>query len=175
MSRIGRVGSVAAVLALLAVPLAAQAGQGQGPARGRGMMAGGPGAMARNPVAVVLDHRDALELTAEQVQTLEQIRARVQEENGPRWDQLTEAFGDADPRSLSVEERQALRERMQALQPVREEIRATNRAAMAEVHELLTAEQETELRGIMRRRSDRPRGQGIGNRGFRGAGWGRGT
>jgi hypothetical protein len=172
MSRIGRAVVAGAAVAMMAAPLAAQGGQGQGPVRGRGMMAGGPGVMARNPVAVVLDHRDDLELTDEQVQTLETLRDHVQQENEPRWQQLQDAFGDADPRSMSVEERQAFRERMQALQPVREEIRASNRAAMDEVHELLTTEQETELRQIMRRRSGGVPGRGMRSQGVRRPGWG---
>jgi len=47
-----RIASAAAVLALMAAPAMAQGGPGgrQGPAMGRGMMRGGPAAMARNPV-----------------------------------------------------------------------------------------------------------------------------
>jgi Spy/CpxP family protein refolding chaperone len=152
-----KLASAVAALALVAAPLAAQAGQGRGPghdrgpAMGRGMMQGGPGAMVRNPAAVVLEHRDALELTAEQVRTLERVQARIETENGPRWEQIQAAFGDADPAELTVAERQALRDRMRELQPVRDAIRETNRTAMDEVHALLTDEQETALRGIMRR------------------------
>lgn len=164
MSRIRGIGASALALMLLAAPLAAQGG-GRGPAMGRGMRGGGPGAMARNPVAVVLDHRADLELTDDQVQKLETLREHVQQANEPRWQQLKEAFGDADPRSMSVEERQALRERMQALQPVREEIRAANREAMDEVHELLTDEQETQLHGIMRRAGGPHGGAGMRRRG----------
>ena len=154
--------SALATLALIAAPLAAQGGpgRGHGPAMGRGMMQGGPDAMARNPAAVVLEHRDALELTAEQVQALETMQAEIEEQNGPRWAQLEEAFGDADPAGMSVEERQALRERMQELAPVREAIRQTNRTIMAGLHEMLTPEQEQKLRAVMRRAPDRP-GRGM--------------
>ena len=152
-----------AALALAAAPLAAQGGQGRGPgqgqALGRGMMQGGPEAMARNPVTVVLEHQEALELTAEQRETLQGLEARIEEQNGPRWEQLKAAFGDAEPAELTVEERQALRARMQELAPVRDSVRATTRAVMAEVHGLLDADQNAELRGIMRRG---PRGQGAG-------------
>lgn len=158
--------SAVAALALVAAPLAAQAGRGQGPAMGRGMMEGGPEAMARNPATVVLEHRDALALTADQVATAERLEARIEEENGPRWAQLEEAFGDADPAEMSLEDRQAMRARMQELAPVREAIRETNRTVMTELHEMLTAEQETELRSIMRRSR---RADGPGARGVRGA------
>lgn len=163
-----------AALALVAAPLAAQGGpgrgQGQGQALGRGMMQGGPEAMARNPVAVVLEHRDRLELTADQVETLQGLEARIEEQNGPRWEQLRAAFGDAEPAQMTVEERQALRDRMQELAPVRDSVQATNRAAMAEVHGLLDADQNTELRGIMRRG---PQGRGV--RAGQGAGRGSGA
>lgn len=164
--------SALAMLALIAAPAAAQAGQGRGPghdqrpAMGPGMMRGGPAAMARNPASVVLEHEDALELTADQVQALERVEARIEAENGPRLEQLRAAFGDADPMEMTVAERQALRDRMRELQPVRDAIRETNRAAMAEVHELLTDLQETALRGIMRRGPDG--GPARGMRGPRG-------
>ncbi|NIP80405.1 MAG: hypothetical protein GWM90_14750 [Gemmatimonadetes bacterium] len=167
MRRITRTATMAAALALAAAPLAAQGGPGRGPAQGRGFMAGGPGAMARNPVQVVLDHRAQLELTAEQVATLESLRDRVQAENAPRWHQLQEAWGDVDPRALSVEERQELRQRMQELAPVRDQIRTTNRAAMDQVHELMTAEQESQLHGIMRRGNRGADGRGMRARGAR--------
>ena len=156
-----RIGGLAAALVLLAAPLAAQ-GRGQGPGM-PGMRGGGPGAMERNPAALVLDHRAELDLTDEQVSRLEVIRERVAGENGPRWEQLREAFGDVAPQELSVEERQALRDRMRELRPLRQEIRATNRAAGQEIHEILTVEQSTALRTIMhadRRSGMRPMHRG---------------
>lgn len=155
-----KITSAVATLALIAAPLAAQGGhgRGQGPAMGRGMMQGGPEAMARNPAAVALEHRDALELTDDQVRTLEGLMARLEEENGPRWEQIEDAFGDATPAEMTLEERQALRDRMQELEPVRQAIRETNRAVMDQVHEMLNAEQETRLHGIMMRRDGRPGG-----------------
>jgi Spy/CpxP family protein refolding chaperone len=166
MRSILRTTGALAALVLMAAPVAAQ-GRGDGPPMGRGMMRGGPGAMERNPAAVVLDHRDALELTAEQVDALESIRDRVQEENGPRWEQLKAAFGEAAPAEMSVEERDAFRARMQELRPVREEIRATNRAAGQEIHEILTDDQEQKLRPIMH---EGRRGPGHMRRGGRGGG-----
>ena len=160
MRNITKITSTVAALALVAMPLAAQGGpgRGMGAGMGRGMMQGGPEAVARNPVAVVLDHQEELELTAAQIETLEGLRTRLEEQNGPRWEQLRSTFGDVDSAEMTVEERQALRARMQELAPVRQEIRDANRAVMAEVHELLNAEQDTALRGIMRRGPQGPRG-----------------
>ena len=163
MRAVMRITSALATLALIAAPLAAQGGpgRGQGPAMGRGMMQGGPEAMARNPAAVVLEHRDALELTAEQVQALETMQAEIEEQNGPRWAQLEEAFGDADPVGMTAEQRQALRARMQELAPVREAIRQTNRTIMAGFHEMLTPEQEQKVRAVMRRAPNGRPGRGM--------------
>ena len=160
MRRMARITAVVAALVLVAGPLAAQGGpgRGQGPAMGRGMMQGGPDAMMRNPATLVLEHRDALALTDDQVSALEAIQAEIEEQNGPRWAALKEAFGEADPAEMTVEERQALRDRMQELAPVRMEIRQTNRTLMSSFHEMLTPEQEAELRTIMRRGPEgRPR------------------
>jgi hypothetical protein len=154
MRGIAKVVGAAAAILLVAAPVVAQQGpvRQQRPGMGRGMVAGGPGTMGRNPVSVVLDHAEELELTAEQVETLNGLQARLEEENGPRWAELEAAFGDTDPAELSVEEQHEIQERMQALAPVREEIRAANRAAMAEVHELLDDGQEAALRSVMPRR-----------------------
>lgn len=132
----------------------ARAARGQGrahrPSRGQGMgqgmagrpMVGGPGAMVRNPAATVLEHRDELELTDVQVRELEAIRSRVEEQNSPRLERLRDAREDAG-------------ERMGDLRPLMGEVRATNRAAGEEIHQLLTDEQETRLRALMH--ADRPR------------------
>lgn len=166
MRGMARITSVLAALALVAVPLAAQAGpaRGQGPAMGRGMMQAGPDAMLRNPATVVLEHREALELTDAQVEALEAIRAGIEEQNGPRWAQLKEAFGDASPAEMNAGERQALRDRMRELAPLRAEIRQTNRTLMAGFHEMLTGAQETELRAIMRRGPEGRPGRGMRGR-----------
>lgn len=163
MGRLMRTAGAALALALVASPLVAQ-GAGRGPAMHGPMR--GPAAMERNPAQVVLDHRERLELTEEQVERLEAVAARVQEQNGPRWERLQAAFGDVAPRGMSAEERDALRERMRELRPVREEIRKTNRAAGTEIHELLTDDQEAKLRSVMHRR----RGGERGRRGPRGPG-----
>lgn len=148
----------AAMAMMLAVPLAAQETPTEA---GDPMMRQGPAAMARNPVAVVLEHREQLELTADQVRALEALATRLDEENGPRRARLEEAFGDADPRTMTAEERRAHRDRMQELAPVHQEMRTANRAAMAEVRELLTDVQEAALPTLMRRGPDGRRGPGM--------------
>lgn len=179
MRRMLKVAGTVAAMALVASPLMAQ-GRGNAP-MGRGMMMGGPDGMARNPAEVVLEHREALELSAGQVQKLEAIRDRVARENAPRLAQLSQAFGDVDMRDMTVEERREvrdqMRERMRELAPVRDEMRATNRAAGREIHEILTPAQEARVRAIMHegRRGDRPaRGQRPA-RGPRGGGAGGGA
>ncbi|MBW3553703.1 MAG: Spy/CpxP family protein refolding chaperone [Gemmatimonadetes bacterium] len=149
-----------AAAALLAGPVAAQGGQGP---RGRPATPAGAGVMDRNPVAVLLERRDELELTADQVARLEAVQARVERENAPRIERLRAALGDRPARDLTDEERVQLRERMRELQPVRTEIRETNRAAMEEVRGILTAEQRTKIRSASRGRGP------AASRGARGA------
>lgn len=163
-----KISSAVAALALIAAPLAAQGGAGrQGPAMGRGMMQGGPEAMARNPATVVLEHRAELNLTDDQVTNLEAIQDEIQKQNGPRWEQLKAAFGGDDPAEMTVEQRQELRQKMQELAPVRDSIQQTNRTLMASFHETLTTEQQHTLQQLMSRRG-RAGGPGMpGGRGMR--------
>ncbi len=159
-------------LALVAAPAMAQGGPGR-PGMGAGMR--GPAQMERNPVQVLLDHGQDLALTAEQVTKLTAIQARVEKENGPRWEQMKKAFGDKAPADMTAEERQQARERMQALQPVRDQIRETDRTAMAEARALLTPDQVTKMRAFMRRGpADRPGRGERPRRGPRGGGGGPG-
>ncbi len=170
-----RIAGTLVAVALMATPAVAQnSGQGSlgaplGAPMGRGMAQGGPAQMQRNPATRVLEHRDALELTAAQVARLEAIEARVTAENGPRWERMKAAFGGADPREMTVEQRQALRERMQELEGERAAIRAINRSAGQEIHQLLTDEQVDRLRPIMHEgRGMRGDGSAQGRRGPRG-------
>jgi hypothetical protein len=178
MGRIVQTMIVVAGLAVIAAPAPAQVGEPvrERPAfeRGmRGMRAGGPGAMVRNPAASVLAHQAALGLTAEQVRQIEAIQARVERENATRLEQLRAAIGDrpavdrSSIREMSAEERQQvraqMRERMEQVRPIREQLRQTNRAAGEEIRALLTDEQHTQLRELRRaERRDRavrgPRG-----------------
>jgi len=140
-------------LAVVAAPAVAQDEQevrDRPVVSGRGMMMGGPGAMGRNPAAALLKRQDALELTAEQVRQIEAIRVRVEEENAPRLEQLRAVFGQRAGRDMPVEERRQLRERMEELRPVREALRATNRAAGEEIRGILTDAQHEQLRELRR-------------------------
>jgi hypothetical protein len=158
MRKIATAMTIVAGLAVVVAPVVAQVGTEvrERPAfQGRGMMGGGPAARVQNPAALVLERRAELGLTSEQVRQIEAIQARVQQENASRIEQLRAAFGDRTDRNfrdLTVEERQQLRERMQQLQPVRQQLRETNRAAGQEIHALLTAEQQEQLRTLRRDR-----------------------
>jgi hypothetical protein len=147
--------TVVAALAVVAGPMVAQQGPGarERPGfMGRGMMAAGPLARVQNPGALLLERRAELGLAEDQVRQIEGILARVERENAPRIEQLRAAFGDRKVREMTVDERQQMRERMQQLQPVRQQVRETNRAAGQEIHALLTVEQQQKLRELRRER-----------------------
>jgi hypothetical protein len=174
--RMVQVVTVVAGLAVVAVPVVAQVGE---PVRerptleARGMRAGAPMAMARNPAAAVLAQREALGLTADQVRQLEAIQERVERENAPRIERLRAVHGEREAmdrsriRQMSADERQQLRQqmhdRMEQVRPVMEEVRQTNHAAGDEIRGLLTAEQHAQFREL--RRAERRDGAWRGPRG----------
>lgn len=180
MRRMANAMTIVAGLAVMAAPALAQAGTDvrERPAvQRRGMMMAGPGMRAQNPGALLLERRAELGLTAEQVRQIEAIQARVQQQNAARIEQLRGALGDLrarDMSELSVEERQRLRagmrERMRELQPVRQQLRETNRAAGQEIHALLTEQQRDQLRALRREHMREQMRERRGQRGERGSG-----
>lgn len=163
---------------LVAAPLVAQRGMRQGPP---GDSAWGP----RNPVAVMLEHRDALELTAEQVRELEGIQSKLEEQVTPLRAKLEELHGDAPMRqrdgsflNMTEAERQAVLERREQARPIALEIMGLNRAAGLQAHEVLEPGQRALVMQFMRRggmgqgMQGHPGMQGRGMRGSRGMGRG---
>ncbi len=153
---------------------AGSAGRGmRGAAHGMGQGAVGQGRAlsARNPAEALLSHREALGLTDEQVARVTAIRDRVERENQPRRERLEAAIQEirSERAGMTVEERRAARagagDRMAPVRALREEMRATNRAAGEEIHELLTPEQEARLLPLMREGRGGAPGKGMGPRG----------
>lgn len=151
-------------IALMAAPAPAQVGEPvrERPAQERGMRAGGPAAMAQNPAAMILARAEEIGLTADQVRQIEAIQARVEQENAPRVAQLRAVAEDL--RAMTAEERRQARVRMQEMQPIREQIQATNRAAGAEIHGLLTAAQEARVHALRQARAAEARRRGLERR-----------
>jgi hypothetical protein len=134
-------------LSIAAVPAAVEA---QTP-RERGHMAGaGPGAM--NPAARVLEHREALGLSLDQVRQLQQIETRIAAQNQPLHDQLR-ATAPGLGRGVAQQVRQRMqqmtpeqRQRMQQMTPEqRQQMRAQmeeRQAGMQEQREQMRAQME---------------------------------
>jgi hypothetical protein len=170
--RMVQVVAAVAGLAVVAVPVVAQVGEPvrERPAlEARGMRAGAPMAMARNPAAGVLAQREALGLTADQVRQLEAIKERVERENAPRIERLRAVHGEREAmersriRQMSAAERQQLHDHMAQVRPIMEEVRQTNHAAGDEIRALLTEEQHAQFREL--RRAERRDGAWRGPRG----------
>jgi len=173
-----RIGYLALALALVSVPGALNA-QETGAARqhgghGHGARAG----MARGePFARLLERRQELQLTAEQVTRIEAIRDRLRTQNQPLIEQLQaarrqaglperrqgEARGGERPRPTE-EQRQAMRQLRERTRPVAEQLRTNTRTAMREVHGILTEQQRDQLRQLHR---EHGRGHGRRARGAR--------
>lgn len=152
------------------VLLAAAAAPGALPAQSR---MPGAGAVQREtgPVDALLKHRTELRLTDDQVTRLRAIDQRLEEQNRALREQLRANGLDAArergrrTRELSEQERDQLRERMQAARPVMERIRENNRAARDQVRQVLTPEQQDRLRNLRFQKRQQMHGERAGKRG----------
>lgn len=174
-----RIGHLALALALLSAPqvLNAQDPAGAGHHGGRGHGAGM--AMGRmDPFARLLERRQELQLTSQQVSQIEGIQSRLRTQNQPLMEQLQtlrrqaglpelrqggEARG-GERRQLTDEQRQAVRQFRERAQPITEQMRANTRTAMREVQGILTEQQRSQLRQ-WHQEQGRRHGRGEGRRG----------
>lgn len=164
MSSTRRVLLAAALLAAAPAPaLLAQTGQGQAPAHpqghgqhhpgqhgehGPGMRHRGPG----NPVARLLEHREQLALTAQQVTRLQALQAGWDRQNAALVQQLQALHpqGERPQGPPSEAERAAMHQRMEQARPAMEQLHRNTRALMEQVHGVLTEQQRTQLHQFMR-------------------------
>ena len=169
--------SLALAVVLAAGAQAMQAQQAAPSPRGdHGTHRLGPRHGEGDPFARLLERRQELNLTAQQVSRIEAIRARLQAQNQPLMEQLqaarrqaglpdrsVESRGGERPR-LTEEQRAAARQMRERMAPVAQQLRSNRRAAMREVHEVLTEAQREQLRQKHREH----RGGRRGHRGHRG-------
>ena len=122
------------------------------------------------PLEVLLQQRDTLGLTSDQLGELGRIQDRLATTNEPlvnqmmelrtQWQQQRRAARNGRPPNVArIEEIRSAAERLQ------QQIQANNRAAMKNVNGLLTPPQRKQLRGIVEKR----RQQNTGKRGANGA------
>lgn len=172
---------LAALLATAAPAVAQQQGQPapRGEHRGEhhgpgehGRRMKGEGRRFGNPLEHLLQRREQLNLTAEQVARLEAVQRRVQEQNRPLMEQLRQLRGPAGARpergargaELTPEQREALRRTREQARPIMERLRENNQAARREVEQVLTDAQKQQLRQWHEQRgrrgeARRPRGE----------------
>ncbi|HUH14041.1 MAG TPA: hypothetical protein VMK65_13080 [Longimicrobiales bacterium] len=137
---------------LLGLPATAAAQRGDGPRMQARVL-------ESNPIERLLETRERLALTEEQVTRLSAIAARVDQETEAEVAQLRElrakmpARGQGQP---TMEERQRFRSMMEAARPAMERVREKHGAALDEARELLTAEQQATMRELMREQRQRP-------------------
>jgi hypothetical protein len=121
------------------LPQALRSTQRQAGAGGRGGMGGGFNAvgmidrMLANPIPVLLELRDTLQLTAEQVTQIEAISGRLQETLNRRRQELGSRFDNLSPQQQG--------QIFQQIQPEIERTRNEIQAALREVEAVLTREQ----------------------------------
>lgn len=116
-------------------------------------------AQKRGPIEALLEHREALRLSGEQVARLTQIDAQMRERNRPLVEQLVrmrrEIRGDTPRSALTPEQRAEQRQRLEVARPLMEQIRQNNHEAMRQVGEVLNEEQKQQVRTMLENRRDR--------------------
>lgn len=148
---------VLVVLALLLLPAAVSA---QGLRRGEGRMGGpGGGRGPMNPAQVLLDHRGDLDLSDEQVATLEGYAKQWTASHEAMRASMDSARGSGGMREMTAEQREqmrALREAMMAnSRKLHEEIRATLTTGQLEQAARFLPPQGRGRRGMMGERAGR--------------------
>ncbi len=177
--------ALALTLAAAPLPLLAQTTTPAAPAqRGEARAAR---ALQRSPVARLIEQRQRLGLSDEQVARLRTVEQQLQARNAPLVERMRTTLQGAAPQGrtrgtpLTEEQRQELRRTRESLRPVREQMRENGRAAREEIRAILTEEQRgrlQEMRREMRRegRAGREGRQGRRARGgHRGGGMHRGS
>lgn len=144
-------GMLLAAALLAPAALSAQQQPGQGP--------GGRGMGMRNAAAIAIEHKADLGLSDEIVAKLQTIDKAAQDKNAPLVKQMQDARAGVDFQSMTDEQRQAMRQKMQ---PIMQQLRDNNQAARADVEKLLTPEQVQKLgdfiQQAMPQRGPRPNG-----------------
>jgi Spy/CpxP family protein refolding chaperone len=138
-------------LTLAAAPLALEA---QTPRAQRGPFGAGIGAhgpVAANPAARVLEHRDALGLSLDQVRQLQQLQAQIETRNQPLVDQVRAARPPVD--------RDRIRQRAAQMTPGQREQMRAQMEARREQMQHATPEQREQMRAQMRAQMEARREQ----------------
>jgi hypothetical protein len=121
------------------------------------------GELPPSPLQLLLEQRDALELTAEQVSNLDRIRERLASTNDPlvqrmmnlrsQWQQERRAARNGRAQAQEQEQAPARLERIRVqAERIRERIQQNNRDAMQRVNRMLTPPQRRHLRTIVQER-----------------------
>lgn len=138
---------LALIAALVAVPTIAEAQQARQETR---QSASGNRARAQRPdrsaAGLILQNREALNLTAEQVSQIEKIRDDLREKNRPLQRQVRELRNSiSNGGQLSREQRAELREKSA---PINAEMRKNTEAAREAMLQVLDAEQQEKVKEI---------------------------
>jgi Spy/CpxP family protein refolding chaperone len=145
-----------AALVLAAPPgsLGAQQTAGSPPAAGQRWV-------QPSPVERLLQRRDELALTADQVVRLQAVNRRMQEANRPLVQRLLELRSSEPVRSVqrTPEQHEAFEARVRQARPLMQQIRENNRSAMREVGAVLTDEQKAKFREHLRERREKRGGR----------------
>ncbi len=145
-------------LAVLVAPTLASA-------QGRAGMKRGEGARRINSVAILIDARDDLKLTSDQLVTLDSLQKELVERNRPLTLRLAamrdSAFGGRDVRRLSrdltTEDREKMKGGMEAMRPILEEMRKNDAEGRVVAESVLDGNQKLVARDLLAKRQEEMR------------------
>jgi hypothetical protein len=112
-------------------------------------------------VPKLLRHRADLALTDDQVEKLQEIDRKLDDQNRPYVRQLIKIRHDmkvrsgVKPEDMTSAEREELRSHLEQARPLWEQISKNNHAAMREVGEVLNDQQKAQLRDLLRKPRER--------------------
>lgn len=155
-------------LGLAAAPAPALFAQGTAPNAPTAQQPGQPGARRgfRDPVAQILDHRDDLKLTDDQVGKLQAIEDSLAKQRAPlmqQFEQFRAQRGADGAGAPSDQDREAMRQRMEQMRPLMQQYRQQVQDAVEQAQAVLTPDQQAQVKQYMQEmRRNRQGGQGGG-------------
>ncbi len=112
----------------------------------------------QSPLELLLEHRDSLGLTADQLARLDEIRQELAARNEPLIDRMLRLRNEWQEARRSARSGAGRLERIRtAAEPIRARIQRHNREAMQAVRRMLTPAQREHLRDIVEERRAPPR------------------
>ena len=133
----------------------------RGPRAGMERRARGEGRQLRNPIAGMLERRQQLNLSADQVNRLQAIQSRLESQNRPLVERMQALRGQPGDRpgarggELTPEQRAQIERTREQFRPIAEQLRENRQTAMRDAVAVLTDAQRQQIRQFHREHGER--------------------